>query len=167
MTSCGTAIWMSGRSLARRSCITRPFRARDVWHTIIESAWKSAEPGVVFMEYYNQMSNSWYFNPIICTNPCGEQGFRLGAYATCPRSICPSSMMRRNMMSHWEELGKVVRYSVRVSWITSSIRRLIILKKIEGTRRRTPRRPRYDGSCRTDDQAGDPLRQPGIAGVSR
>ncbi|MGN7412093.1 LAGLIDADG family homing endonuclease [Paenibacillus sp. SAF-068] len=48
----------------------RTLKARDIWHTIIESAWKSAEPGVVFMEYYNQMSNSWYFNPIICTNPC-------------------------------------------------------------------------------------------------
>lgn len=48
----------------------RTVKARDVWHTIIESAWRSAEPGVVFMEYYNQMSNSWYFNPIICTNPC-------------------------------------------------------------------------------------------------
>lgn len=48
----------------------RTVKARKIWHTIIESAWKSAEPGVVFMEYYNQMSNSWYFNPIICTNPC-------------------------------------------------------------------------------------------------
>ena len=57
----------NGHALSNRS-------AREIWHTIIESAWKSAEPGVVFMEYYNQMSNSWYFNPIICTNPCGEQG---------------------------------------------------------------------------------------------
>ncbi len=46
----------------------RTLKAREIWHTIIESAWKSAELGVVFMEYYNQMSNSWYFNPIICTN---------------------------------------------------------------------------------------------------
>ena len=55
----------------------RTVRARDVWHTIIESAWKSAEPGVVFMEYYNQMSNSWYFNPIICTNPCFHPSTRI------------------------------------------------------------------------------------------
>nr|WP_255570208.1 LAGLIDADG family homing endonuclease [Cohnella sp. CFH 77786] len=55
----------------------RTVRARDVWHTIIESAWKSAEPGVVFMEYYNQMSNSWYFNPIICTNPCFHPDTRI------------------------------------------------------------------------------------------
>ncbi|MEK3876803.1 LAGLIDADG family homing endonuclease [Paenibacillus sp. FSL M7-0420] len=55
----------------------RTVRARDIWHTIIESAWKSAEPGVVFMEYYNQMSNSWYFNPIICTNPCFHPDTRI------------------------------------------------------------------------------------------
>ncbi|MDQ0112791.1 TSCPD domain-containing protein [Paenibacillus harenae] len=52
-------------------------RARDIWQTIIESAWKSAEPGVVFMEYYNQMSNSWYFNPIISTNPCFHPDTRI------------------------------------------------------------------------------------------
>ncbi|MUT66243.1 LAGLIDADG family homing endonuclease [Paenibacillus sp. NEAU-GSW1] len=55
----------------------RTVRAREIWHTIIESAWKSAEPGVVFMEYYNQMSNSWYFNPIISTNPCFHPDTRI------------------------------------------------------------------------------------------
>ncbi|WP_340022712.1 LAGLIDADG family homing endonuclease [Paenibacillus sp. FSL K6-1096] len=61
----------------RRVIPYRTVKARDVWHTIIESAWKSAEPGVVFMEYYNQMSNSWYFNPIICTNPCFHPDTRI------------------------------------------------------------------------------------------
>lgn len=45
-------------------------RARDVWDTIIESAWISAEPGVVFIERMNEYSNSWYFEDLISTNPC-------------------------------------------------------------------------------------------------
>lgn len=45
-------------------------KAREVWDAIIESAWASAEPGIFFNERYNAMSNSWYFAPIICTNPC-------------------------------------------------------------------------------------------------
>jgi ribonucleoside-diphosphate reductase alpha chain len=45
-------------------------KARDVWNTIIESAWASAEPGCFFVDRYNQMSNSWYYAPIFCTNPC-------------------------------------------------------------------------------------------------
>lgn len=91
----------------------RTVRARDVWHTIIESAWKSAEPGVVFMEYYNQMSNSWYFNPIICTNPCGEQG--LPAWGVCNLSAINLSKFYDEDKHDvaWDELGKVTRYSVR------------------------------------------------------
>lgn len=91
----------------------RTVRAREVWHTIIESAWKSAEPGVVFMEYYNQMSNSWYFNPIICTNPCGEQG--LPAWGVCNLSAINLSKFY-DAEKHdvdWADLATVVRYSTR------------------------------------------------------
>ena len=42
----------------------------ELWNLIIEYAWKSAEPGVVFLERYNKESNSWYYNPIVSTNPC-------------------------------------------------------------------------------------------------
>jgi len=91
----------------------RTVRARDVWKSIIEGAWKSAEPGVVFMEYYNQMSNSWYFNPIICTNPCGEQG--LPAWGVCNLSAINLSKFydeeKRDVA--WDELSEVVRYSTR------------------------------------------------------
>ena len=45
-------------------------QAREVWHQIIESAWASAEPGLWFRERANVMSNSHYFNPLVCTNPC-------------------------------------------------------------------------------------------------
>lgn len=91
----------------------RTVKARDVWRTIIESAWKSAEPGVVFMEYYNQMSNSWYFNPIICTNPCGEQG--LPGWGVCNLSAVNLSKFydEKNHDVDWEDLARTTRYSVR------------------------------------------------------
>ena len=50
--------------------VYKTVKAREVWDAIIESAWASAEPGVWFRDRYNKMSNSYYFNPIICTNPC-------------------------------------------------------------------------------------------------
>ncbi|MEI7025904.1 adenosylcobalamin-dependent ribonucleoside-diphosphate reductase [Paenibacillus sp. y28] len=99
---------------AGRPVVTvRTVKAREIWHTIIESAWKSAEPGVVFMEYYNQMSNSWYFNPIICTNPCGEQG--LPGWGVCNLSAMNLSQFY-DQEKHdvaWEELATTTRYSVR------------------------------------------------------
>ncbi|MCP1134749.1 adenosylcobalamin-dependent ribonucleoside-diphosphate reductase [Paenibacillus polysaccharolyticus] len=91
----------------------RTVKAREIWHTIIESAWKSAEPGVVFMEYYNQMSNSWYFNPIICTNPCGEQG--LPGWGVCNLSAINLSKYydETNHDVAWEELAETTRISAR------------------------------------------------------
>jgi len=101
------------KKLGKKVKLYRTVKARDVWHTIIESAWRSAEPGVVFMEYYNQMSNSWYFNPIICTNPCGEQG--LPAWGVCNLSAINLAKFYDEQKQDvaWDELGKVVRYSVR------------------------------------------------------
>jgi ribonucleoside-diphosphate reductase alpha chain len=101
------------KKLGKKVVHYKTVKARDVWDTIIESAWKSAEPGVVFLEYYNQMSNSWYFNPIICTNPCGEQG--LPAWGVCNLSAINLSKFydADNHDVAWAELGKVVRYSTR------------------------------------------------------
>lgn len=48
----------------------KTIKARELWNAIIESAWASAEPGVWFRERSNKMANSWYFNPLISTNPC-------------------------------------------------------------------------------------------------
>lgn len=56
---------------AGRKVITyKTVKAREVWDAIIESAWASAEPGVWFRERSNKMANSWYFNPLVATNPC-------------------------------------------------------------------------------------------------
>lgn len=101
------------KALGKKVKEYRTVKAREVWHTIIESAWRSAEPGVVFMEYYNQMSNSWYFNPIICTNPCGEQG--LPAWGVCNLSAINLSKFydEEKQDVAWDDLGKTVRYSVR------------------------------------------------------
>lgn len=101
------------RALGKKVILYKTVRAREIWHMIIESAWKSAEPGVVFMEYYNQMSNSWYFNRITSTNPCGEQG--LPGWGVCNLSAVNLSRFY-NEQQHdvdWEELAKVTRWSVR------------------------------------------------------
>src|SRR5690606_40082183 len=37
--------------------VYRTIRAREMWDTIIESAWLSAEPGVVFLERMNEYNN--------------------------------------------------------------------------------------------------------------
>jgi ribonucleoside-diphosphate reductase alpha chain len=54
--------------------VRKTVKAAYIWDLICEAAWKSAEPGVVFMDRYNKESNTWYYENIRCVNPCGEQG---------------------------------------------------------------------------------------------
>lgn len=101
------------QELGKPVIVYRTLKAREIWHTIIDSAWKSAEPGVVFMERYNELSNSHYFNPIIATNPCGEQG--LPAWGVCNLSAINLAKFydaQRHDVA-WDELATVVKYSVR------------------------------------------------------
>jgi ribonucleoside-diphosphate reductase alpha chain len=50
--------------------VYRTIKARELWDAIIQSAWASAEPGLLFLERYNKMANSAYFAPIVGVNPC-------------------------------------------------------------------------------------------------
>lgn len=91
----------------------RKVKARELWNAIIESAWASAEPGVWFRERSNKMANSWYFNPLISTNPCGEQP--LGAFSVC--NLGAINLARfYDADKHdvdWQNLGQTVQYAVR------------------------------------------------------
>lgn len=99
------------KELGKSVKVYKTLKAREIWHTIIESAWRSAEPGIVFMEYYNQMSNSWYFNPIISTNPCAEQG--LPAWGVCNLSSINLAKFVKDGEVDWDALGETVEISVR------------------------------------------------------
>jgi len=62
------------KKLGGKVKVAKTIKARELWDLIATAAWKSAEPGVVFMERYNKWHNNWYWNRINCVNPCGEEG---------------------------------------------------------------------------------------------
>ncbi len=65
----------------KKVIVQKVVKAREIWDMIAGSAWRSAEPGVVFMERYNKYHSNWYWNRINCVNPCGEEG--LPPWAVC------------------------------------------------------------------------------------
>jgi ribonucleoside-diphosphate reductase alpha chain len=93
--------------------VHRTVKARDIWNSIIESAWTSAEPGVFFIERSNKMSNSWYYDSgyLGCTNPCGEQP--LPGFGVCNLGAINLSKFVSDGDVAWDDLGKAVRYATR------------------------------------------------------
>ncbi|MCI2105375.1 MAG: vitamin B12-dependent ribonucleotide reductase [Intestinimonas sp.] len=53
--------------------VTGHLRAREVFETIVDSAWRTGEPGIIFLDRLNRDNVVPSLGEIESTNPCGEQ----------------------------------------------------------------------------------------------
>lgn len=98
---------------ARGKAVTvqRTVKAREIWQKICEAAWRSAEPGLVFMERYQKRSNTWYFEQIRCVNPCGEQG--LPEWGVCNLGAINLSAFVRDGAMDYDLLAETSKVAIR------------------------------------------------------
>ena len=105
------------KGLGKKVTVHKTIKARKIWDLVSEAAWRSAEPGVVFMERVNKLNNNWYWNRVNCVNPCGEEP--LPEWGVCNLgSINLSSFVRSDSIDEvgefdYEELQKTVHTAVR------------------------------------------------------
>ena len=108
----------SWKKMGKKINVHKVVKARRIWDLIAEAAWKSAEPGVVFLERYNKLYNNYYWNKIICVNPCGEEG--LPGWGVCNLgSINLSVLVKGNGLDKKGEfdfkiLKRLVRAAIRL-----------------------------------------------------
>lgn len=99
-------------ALGKTPIVQKTVKARALWDLIATAAWKSAEPGVVFMERYNKWFNNSYFEYVNCVNPCGEEG--LPNWGVCNlTSINLAALVNEKGEMDYERLIQVARVGVR------------------------------------------------------
>ncbi len=53
--------------------IVKKVKAKDVFNELVESAWETGDPGVIFLDTINRYNPTPHIGEIESTNPCGEQ----------------------------------------------------------------------------------------------
>ncbi len=91
--------------------VKKTIKARHLWNLICTAAWQSAEPGLHFLDRSNKRSNTWYFEKLLATNPCGEQP--LSAWAVCNLGAMNLAAYVKNGQFDFENFGKDVRVAMR------------------------------------------------------
>ncbi|MFH1372276.1 MAG: vitamin B12-dependent ribonucleotide reductase [bacterium] len=96
--------------------------AGEVFDAIVEHAWRSGEPGVVFIDRMNRLNPTSPSENIESTNPCGEQPLpaydscNLGSINLCKMVLDPLPadyiITDAERGVDWERLGTVVRRAV-------------------------------------------------------
>jgi len=95
--------------------VTGTLKAKEVFDKIVDMAWRTGDPGIVFIDRINDNNPTPHLGKIESTNPCGEQP--LLPYESCNlASINLSRMVKVNGSAYkidYERLGDTVRKGVR------------------------------------------------------
>ncbi|MBI4141007.1 adenosylcobalamin-dependent ribonucleoside-diphosphate reductase [Candidatus Woesearchaeota archaeon] len=89
---------------------TTKINAKELFNTIVSSAWQTGDPGLVFIDEINRKNPTSHLGRIDSTNPCGEQPLH-------PHESCVLGSI--NLMKHvksgkidWDKLKKTVRTAI-------------------------------------------------------
>ncbi|MDP2767985.1 MAG: adenosylcobalamin-dependent ribonucleoside-diphosphate reductase, partial [Candidatus Methanoperedens sp.] len=95
----------------RNKEVVKKVRARDMWNLIITMAWRTGDPGVVFIDEINRHNPTPQVGEMESTNPCGE--LPLLPYESCNLGSINLAKMVKNGSIDWEKLEKTITLSVR------------------------------------------------------
>ena len=105
------------QAIADDTCTEQQLR---LFNQIIDAAWRSGDPGLIFIDTINRFNTTPEFGPLTATNPCGEtplyadEACNLGSINLSRFFTLPvfSGAMPADYIN-WELLDKTVRHAVR------------------------------------------------------
>jgi ribonucleoside-diphosphate reductase alpha chain len=93
----------------------RTLSARFVFDRLVQAAWQSGEPGVIFLDTINEANPTPHLGSIEATNPCGEQP--LLAYESCTLGSINVAQCLTTRSSHraidYDRLATIIPLAVR------------------------------------------------------
>lgn len=91
--------------------VVKKVRARDMWNLITTMAWRTGDPGVVFIDEINRHNPTPHIGMMESTNPCGE--LPLLPYESCNLGSINLAKMVKNGSIDWEKFERTIPTAVK------------------------------------------------------
>lgn len=94
----------------RTQKVVKQLDAETILNKIVEKAWKSGEPGIIFLDRINKNNPVSHIGEIEATNPCGEQP--LLPYESCNLGSINLAKMITNKKIDFEKMARVIHHAI-------------------------------------------------------
>lgn len=95
----------------RNGEVVRKVKAKDIFNEIVEAAWETGDPGIIFIDTINKHNPTPHIGQIESTNPCGEQP--LLPYEACILGSLNLSKYVKDGSIDFELLGNDIKVATR------------------------------------------------------